>query len=101
MMVPQVLATLHLLFSDGSRSRAFGIYGIVLGLAGAAGFRARRRAGDIGSRGLGWRVVFFVNVPLGLIIIAAAWRSCRRCRAAPARGSTFPARSCCFAACCA
>jgi len=38
LMVPQVLATLHLLFSDTSRGRAFGIYGIVLGLAGAAGF---------------------------------------------------------------
>ena len=33
MMVPQVLATLHLLFSDGSRSRAFGIYGIEIGRA--------------------------------------------------------------------
>ena len=38
LMVPQVLATLHLLFADHARSRAFGIYGIVLGLAGAAGF---------------------------------------------------------------
>src|SRR3984957_8482861 len=38
LMVPQVLATLHLLFSDQSRGRAFGIYGVVLGLAGAAGF---------------------------------------------------------------
>ena len=35
LMVPQVLATLHLLFSDESRSRAFAVYGIVLGLAGA------------------------------------------------------------------
>ena len=24
--------------------------------------------------GLGWRAVFFVNLPLGLIIMAAAWR---------------------------
>src|SRR3954466_7438918 len=38
LMVPQVLATLHLLFADDARGRAFGIYGIVLGLAGAAGF---------------------------------------------------------------
>jgi MFS family permease len=37
MMVPQVLATLHLLFSDAARSRAFGIYGAMLGLAGAVG----------------------------------------------------------------
>src|ERR1700748_116070 len=46
LMVPQVLATLHLLFSDHARSRAFAIYGIVLGLAGGARVapsRARRR----------------------------------------------------------
>jgi MFS family permease len=40
LMVPQVLATLHLLFSDSSRARAFAIYGIILGLAGAAGLAA-------------------------------------------------------------
>jgi MFS family permease len=74
MMVPQVLATLHLLFSDGSRSRAFGIYGIVLGLAGAAGFALGGVLVTSDLAGLGWRVVFFVNVPLGLIIVAAAWR---------------------------
>jgi len=42
MMVPQVLATLHL-FVSPIRARAaglFGIYGIVLGLAGAAGICA-------------------------------------------------------------
>jgi EmrB/QacA subfamily drug resistance transporter len=74
MMVPQVLATLHLLFSDGSRSRAFGIYGIVLGLAGAAGFALGGVLVTSDLAGLGWRVVFFVNVPLGLIIVTAAWR---------------------------
>jgi MFS family permease len=73
MMVPQVLATLHLLFSDGSRARAFGIYGIVLGLAGAAGFALGGVLVTSDLAGLGWRVVFFVNVPLGLIIMAAAW----------------------------
>jgi MFS family permease len=61
-MVPQVLATIHLLFADASRARAFAIYGIVLGLAGAAG----SLLGDILVRldraGLGWRAVFFVNL---------------------------------------
>src|ERR1700716_1680143 len=73
LMVPQVLATLHLLFSDGSRSRAFGIYGIVLGLAGAAGFLLGGVLVTSDLLGLGWRAVFFVNVPFGLLIIAAAW----------------------------
>src|SRR3982075_2738843 len=74
LMVPQVLATLHLLFSDGSRGRAFGIYGIVLGLAGAAGFLLGGLLVTLDLAALGWRVVFFVNVPFGLLIIAAASR---------------------------
>lgn len=72
LMVPQVLATLHLLFSDSSRGRAFGIYGIVLGLAGAAGFLLGGVLVTLDLAGLGWRAVFFVNVPFGLVIIAAA-----------------------------
>jgi EmrB/QacA subfamily drug resistance transporter len=74
LMVPQVLATLHLLFSDASRGRAFGIYGIVLGLAGAAGFALGGVMVTSNLAGLGWRVVFFVNVPVGFFIMAAAWR---------------------------
>jgi MFS family permease len=74
LMVPQVLATLHLLFSDASRGRAFGIYGTVLGLAGAAGFLLGGILVTSDLAGLGWRVVFFVNVPVGLIIVAAALR---------------------------
>jgi MFS family permease len=74
LMVPQVLATLHLLFSDSSRDRAFGIYGIVLGLAGAAGFLLGGVLVTSDLAGLGWRAVFFVNLPFGLIIMAAAWR---------------------------
>ena len=74
LMVPQVLATLHLLFTDDSRSRAFGIYGIVLGLAGAAGFLLGGLLVTIDLAGTGWRSVFFVNVPCGIVIAAAAWR---------------------------
>jgi MFS family permease len=74
LMVPQVLATLHLLFADASRTRAFGIYGIVLGLAGAAGFMLGGILVTLDLAGLGWRAVFFVNVPFGAIIIVAAFK---------------------------
>jgi len=74
LMVPQVLATLHLLFADAARARAFGIYGIVLGLAGAAGFLLGGILVTLDLAGLGWRAVFFVNVPFGALIIAAAWK---------------------------
>ena len=74
LMVPQVLATLHLLFADDQRGRAFGIYGIVLGLAGAAGFALGGILVTLDLGGLGWRAVFFVNVPFGLLIVAAGMR---------------------------
>ena len=74
LMVPQVLATIHLLFTDASRARAFGIYGIVLGLAGAAGFVLGGILVTSDLAGLGWRAVFFVNVPFGAVIMAAAFR---------------------------
>ena len=73
LMVPQVLATLHLLFADEARGRAFGIYGVVLGLAGAAGFLLGGVLVTLDLFGFGWRTVFFVNVPSGLAIAAAAW----------------------------
>jgi MFS family permease len=72
LMVPQVLATLHLLFADSARARAFAIYGVVLGLAGAAGFALGGLLVSVDLAGLGWRSVFFVNVPFGIAIIAAA-----------------------------
>src|ERR1700742_379320 len=58
LMVPQVLATLHLLFSDGSRGRAFGIYGIALGLSGAAGFLLGGVLVTLDGAGLSWRAGF-------------------------------------------
>ncbi|WP_315836123.1 MFS transporter [Bradyrhizobium prioriisuperbiae] len=72
LMVPQVLATIHVLFSDEARGRAFAVYGIALGLAGAAGFLLGGLLVSIDLAGLGWRAVFFVNGPCGLAIIAAA-----------------------------
>jgi MFS family permease len=74
LMVPQVLATLHLLFADQARGRAFGIYGVVMGLSGAAGFALGGLLVTLDLAGLGWRTVFFVNVPFGILIIAAALR---------------------------
>ncbi|WP_458759245.1 MFS transporter [Afipia sp. TerB] len=74
LMVPQVLATLHVLFSGEERARAFAIYGVVLGLAGAAGFLLGGLLVTLDPAGLGWRSVFFVNGPCGVAILVAAWR---------------------------
>jgi MFS family permease len=72
LMVPQVLATIHVLFPDQSRDRAFAIYGIALGLAAATGFVLGGVLVTADLASLSWRIIFFVNVPIGAIIIAAA-----------------------------
>jgi EmrB/QacA subfamily drug resistance transporter len=72
LMVPQVLATIHTLFPDAARARAFGIFGVALGLGGAAGFILGGWLVTLNLSGLGWRTVFFVNLPVGGAIVVAA-----------------------------
>ena len=74
LMVPQVLATIHVLFSGEERARAFAIYGLALGFGGAAGFLGGGLLVTLDFAGLGWRLVFFVNAPVGLTTAVAAWR---------------------------
>jgi MFS family permease len=73
-MVPQVLASIHTLFPDEARTRAFAIFGVAIGLGAAVGFMAGGWLVTLDLAGLGWRSIFFVNVPIGIdIALAAAW----------------------------
>ncbi|HME25524.1 MAG TPA: MFS transporter, partial [Acetobacteraceae bacterium] len=74
MMVPQVLASIHTLFPDGARARAFAVFGVAIGLGGAVGFMLGGWLVTVNLAGLGWRSIFCVNVPIGIgIALAAAW----------------------------
>jgi len=72
LMIPQVFATIHRLFRDGDRGRAFGIYGFTLGFGAAVGFGLGGWLVAIDVAHLGWRTIFFVNVPIGLALMGAA-----------------------------
>ncbi|HEX3576240.1 MAG TPA: MFS transporter [Rhodopila sp.] len=74
LMVPQVLATIHTLFPDAARARAFAVFGIALGLGGAAGFALGGWLVTLDIAGLGWRTVFLVNLPVCAAIALAAAR---------------------------
>jgi len=74
LMSPQVLATIHTLFPDTARARAFAVFGIALGLGGAVGFALGGWLVALNLFGLGWRMIFFVNGPIGVAIALAAWR---------------------------
>jgi EmrB/QacA subfamily drug resistance transporter len=74
LMIPQVLATMHRLFQDEERGRAFGIYGAALGLGAAAGFVLGGWIVSFNFMGIGWRSIFFINVPVGLTLALTAAR---------------------------
>ena len=74
MMVPQVLASIHTLFPDGARARAFTIFAVAIGLGAAVGFMLGGWLVTLNLAGLGWRSIFCVNVPVGIgIALAAGW----------------------------
>ena len=69
--VPSSLSLLQAAYPDrAARARAFGIWGGVAGIAAAAGPVV---GGALVTR-LGWRSVFFVNVPIGALGLVLAQR---------------------------
>lgn len=69
-MLPQALAIIRVAFDDVERPKALGAYGAVLGLAAVAGPLLGGLLVDTDLFGLGWRAIFWVNVPVGLLGIA-------------------------------
>ncbi|MBW1602500.1 MFS transporter [Streptomyces sp. JJ66] len=65
-MVPQVLAIIHVTFPDRERGTAFALYGVVAGLAAALGLAAGGLLVQWNLFNLDWRLVFLINAPVGL-----------------------------------
>jgi len=74
MMVPQVLGTITATFPARDRPRAIAWFGVTGGVASVSGqvFGGWLLSADV--LGLGWRAIFLVNVPIGLLAAVAAWR---------------------------
>ncbi|MFF8271668.1 MFS transporter [Streptomyces sp. NPDC016562] len=68
-MIPQVLATMHVTFEGQSRSKAFGLYGAVMALANVLGPVLGGVLTQADLFGLSWRPIFLVNVPVGLAVL--------------------------------
>lgn len=68
-LAPNALALILDHFPEGERGAALGIWGATAGLAGALG----STVGGIVAQGWGWRAVFWINVPLGLLVAGAAY----------------------------
>ena len=74
MMIPQTLALVPALFPARERGTAFALFGISAGLASVTGPLLGGTLIGADLFGLGWRPIFLVNIPFGLLAVLAALR---------------------------
>ncbi|XRQ15588.1 DHA2 family efflux MFS transporter permease subunit [Actinomadura welshii] len=71
---PQVAGFIQQLFRGEGRGRAFGALGAVIGIATAVGPLLGGLLIELAGPEEGWRWVFYVNVPVGVVALVLAWR---------------------------
>lgn len=74
LMVPQVLAVITATIPAEARPRALGWYGAAGGLGSIAGQVLGGLLLHVDVLGLGWRIIFLVNVPVGVVAAVLALR---------------------------
>ncbi|WP_046085073.1 MFS transporter [Streptomyces antioxidans] len=88
LMVPQVLSGIQLHFTGPQRIRALGYYAVALSGGAVAGqvLGGMLIAADL--FGTGWRPIFLINLPVGVVLLWAAQRSMPRDENGKKPGST-------------
>ncbi|MFE3259153.1 MFS transporter [Nocardia sp. NPDC059091] len=82
LMVPQVFAYVTVLVPAARRHSVYGVLGIVMGIATIGGQVIGGMLIGANLFDSGWRLVFWVNVPIGIVLFGLAVRS------VPATGAT-------------
>ena len=89
-MAPNIMSILGMTYTGRDRVRAISVYGMVMGIAAVGGQLIGGVLINANVAGLGWRAIFWVNVPIGLVALAAAWRLVPESRAAHAGHLDLP-----------
>ncbi|HCT9467559.1 TPA: MFS transporter, partial [Klebsiella pneumoniae] len=74
LIVPQILATLHVTLKGPAHARAISLYGGIGGIAFIVGQMGGGWLVSADIAGLGWRNAFFINVPICLLVLALSRR---------------------------
>lgn len=74
LMVPQVMAIIHVTFPAGERGKVMGMFGAIVGSAAVAGPIIGGLLVQWNLFGLHWRPIFLVNLPVGVFGLFVAWR---------------------------
>jgi EmrB/QacA subfamily drug resistance transporter len=74
-MVPQTIAFIQILFTEKKeRAKAIGFFGITLGIAAVIGQVLGGYLSDTHWAIEGWRLIFFINLPIGIVTLWATRR---------------------------
>ncbi|MFF1796934.1 MFS transporter [Kitasatospora sp. NPDC058263] len=74
LLIPQGLGLIKAMFPPKEIGAAFGLFGPILGLSSVLGPTLGGYLTDADWFGTGWRMVFLINLPLGLLAVVAAVR---------------------------
>ncbi|RCG32199.1 MFS transporter [Sphaerisporangium album] len=73
-MLPQGLGMIKEMFPPKEMQKAFGLFGPIMGLSTVAGPILAGWLVDADFFGTGWRMIFLINIPLGLAAVLAGMR---------------------------
>lgn len=74
MLTPQNMGLIQMLFHGPERGKAFGVLGATIGVSTAVGPVLGGLILTAAGEQQGWRWLFYVNVPIGLLALLATWR---------------------------
>jgi EmrB/QacA subfamily drug resistance transporter len=83
LMIPQGFGMLKEVFDDDEMTKVFGAFGPMMGLSILAAPVLAGALVEANLWGLGWRLVFFINIPIGVAAFAGAVRVLPRTVAHP------------------
>ncbi|WP_320076651.1 MFS transporter [Novosphingobium ovatum] len=81
-MGPQVMALIQVMFEPLQRVSKMALFGIIGGLAAIAGPVLGGLLIKADLFDLGWRIVFLINLPVGVLALVAGWRYLPRAKSA-------------------
>ncbi|GAA2195661.1 MFS transporter [Streptomyces bangladeshensis] len=79
-MAPQNSALIQQMFRGAERGRAFGFFGATVGISSAAGPLTGGAILALADGAQGWRWIFYVNVPIGILAVLLGRRLLPRTR---------------------
>ncbi|AGL14076.1 MFS transporter [Actinoplanes sp. N902-109] len=74
LMLPQGLGMIKQMFTPAEQTKAFGAFGPVMGLGAVGGPVLAGWLVDADYLGTGWRMIFLINLPLGVFAVVGALR---------------------------